>query len=69
VKRPTRLRIADRERQRGRRPATLAQRRYLHVLARQAHVEVPAVAWHDQADEAIERLKLYLRQPTLGRMG
>lgn len=60
-----RIRQADRNRRRGLRPATFAQRRYLTYLADLAGVEHPDVSTFLEATEAIDRLQLHLRQPTL----
>lgn len=56
---------AERSR-RYRKGTTPAQRRRLEQLAGQLGIEVPAVAWRDEASDAITRLERLLRQPALG---
>jgi hypothetical protein len=51
---------------RYRKGVTHKQRRTLERLARLTGVEVPQVAWRDEASEAITRLENRLRQATLG---
>ena len=56
---------ADRSR-RHRKPVSAKPRRYLERLSARAGLdEVPAVAWSDQASDAITRLEQRLRQPAL----
>jgi hypothetical protein len=55
---------AERKR-RYRKGVTDEQRRHLERLARRNGIEVPQVAWRDEASEAITRLENRLRQPAL----